>query len=162
MKKALKPVPEGMHNITPELWFNGNCAEAIDFYKKAFNAQLAGEVHYSPDGKSVMHAMLRIGDSNIMMADAWPGGWEKGPVDGATAALFLYVEDCDALYNQALGAGCEMMYEMMDAFWGDRMGKVKDPFGHCWSIATAKWEMTPEEIQKGQDEWFRSTAQSTV
>lgn len=160
MKKALKPVPDGMHTVTANLFFNGNCSEAIDFYKKAFNAELVGDAVYSPDGKTVMHAMLKIGDSNIMMADAYPGGWEKGPIDGATASLFLYVEDCDALYNQALNAGCQTISEMMDAFWGDRMGKVKDPFGHTWSIATFKWEMTPEEIEKGQEEWLKSMSQS--
>lgn len=160
MKKALRPVPEGMNTVTTELWFNGNCNEAVNFYKKAFNAAVAGDIAYGPDGKSVMHAMIRIGDSNIMMADAWPGGWEKGPIDGITAGIFLYVDDCDALYHQSVNAGCKVMSEMMDAFWGDRMGKVKDPYGHSWGIASCKWEMTPEEIQKGQEEWLKSMSQS--
>jgi PhnB protein len=156
MKKASKPIPDGMSMLTPHLWFNGNCAQAIDFYKNVFGAEEFVPSIKGPDGKSIMHAMLKFGDSNIMMADAWPGTWEKGPVDGATTGFFLYVEDCDALYNKAVDEGCEVVNEMMDAFWGDRMGTVKDPFGHCWSIATYKWEMTMEEIQKGQDEWAKT------
>jgi PhnB protein len=158
--KALKPVPEGMNTITTELYYNGNCLQAIEFYKKAFGATTIGEIAKGPDGKSVMHAMLKIGDSNIMLADAWPGNWETGPKNTATAGLFLYVEDCDKLYNQAVKAGCIVVNEMMDAFWGDRMGKVKDPFGHCWSIASLKWILTPEEISKGMDEWMKSVASS--
>lgn len=154
--RSTKPVPEGMNTITTELWYNGNCREAIDFYQKSFNAELMGDISFGPDGKSVMHAMLKIGDSNFMMADAWPGAWEKGPVDHTTAGIFLYVEDCDSVYDKALNSGCTVMIEMMDAFWGDRMGKVKDPFGHTWSIASNKWIMTPEEINKGQEEWLKT------
>ncbi|NJK86239.1 MAG: hypothetical protein HC906_09965 [Bacteroidales bacterium] len=100
--------------------------------------------------------MIKIGDSNIMMADAWPGSWETGPVNNATAGIFLYVEDCDTVYKSAVDNGCEVINEMMDAFWGDRMGKVKDPFGHCWAIASLKWIMTPEEIMRGQEEWLKT------
>jgi len=89
-------------------------------------------------------------------AGAWPGQWEQGTKDRATAGLFLYVEDCDALYQQAVDAGCEAIVPMEDQFWGDRMGKVKDPFGHCWAIATHQWIYTPEEMQKGQQEWLAS------
>lgn len=155
-KKAPHPIPEGMHHITAHLWFNGNCREAVDFYQKAFGAELHSPMVDGPDGKSVMHAMLKFGDSNIMMADAWPGNWEQGPKDYATTGLFLYTEDCDALFQQALNAGCEEMEEMMDTFWGDRMGKVKDPFGHAWAIATYKWVMTPEEMKKGELEWLKT------
>jgi len=87
------------------------------------------------------------------MADAWPGNWEQGPATSASASMWVYVEDCDAVFNRAVEAGCEILEEMMDAFWGDRNGKVKDPFGHCWSIASHKWILTPEEMQKGQKEW---------
>ena len=153
---AKAPIPEGMHTATPYLWFNGNCAEAIQLYQKAFGAKLSGEVATGPGGDGVMHAMLRIGDANLMMADAWPGSWEKGPETAATMGLWLYVEDCDALFERAAGAGCEVVMPMMDAFWGDRMGKVKDPFGHCWAIATHKWEYTPEEIEQGMQEWLAS------
>jgi uncharacterized glyoxalase superfamily protein PhnB len=91
-----------------------------------------------------------------MMADAQPGRWEQGPTDSTTMSIFLYVEDCDAVYNRAVAAGCEVIEEMMDAFWGDRMGTVKDPFGHCWSLATYKWVYTEEEMKKNQEEWLKS------
>ena len=158
--KALKPIPEGMNSVTTELWYNGNCAQAIDFYKKALNAELKGGIAYGTDGKSVIHAMLRIGDTNIMLADAWLGNWETGPNNSATSSLYVYVADCDKLYNQAVKAGCVVVNEMMDAFWGDRMGKVKDPYGHCWSIASYKWVLTPEEMMKAQEDWMKSVAQN--
>ncbi|UCH66584.1 MAG: glyoxalase/bleomycin resistance/extradiol dioxygenase family protein [Ignavibacterium sp.] len=137
-KNAPKPIPEGLNTVTSHLWFNGNCKEAIEFYKKALGAEARLPAVESPDGKSILHAMLKLGYSNIMMADAWPGQWEQGPKDSATTGMMVYVVDCDALYNRAIDAGCEVVDEMMDAFWGERMGKVKDPFGHCWAIATHK------------------------
>ena len=157
-KKADKPIPEGMNTATVQLWFNGNCIQAVDFYKRAFNAKQIGEIAKGPDGNTVMHAMIKIGDSNIMLADVWPGRYESGPKGTATASIYLYVEDCDKLYNQAKKAGCEVVDEMMDAFWGDRTGTVKDPYGHCWSIATLKWMFTPEEMAKGQEDWMKSMA----
>ena len=155
-KPAPRPVPEGMNTITTQLWFKGDCAQAVDFYQKAFGAELAAPVAYGPGGKTVMHAMLRLGDSHVMMADAWPGAWEKAPQGSATAGLFVYVDDCDRLFERATRAGCETIFPMADMFWGDRMGKVKDPYGHCWGIATHRWIMTPEEMQKGQEEWLKS------
>ena len=154
--KAPKPVPDGMNTVTTQLMFNGNCKQAIEFYKKAFNASLMGDIAYGPDGNSVMHALIKIGDTNLMMADSWPGTFTTGPNGQVTAYLFMYVEDCDAIYNQALSAGCTVLNEMMDAFWGDRMGNVKDPFGHCWGIASSKWILTKEEVARGQEEWMRS------
>jgi PhnB protein len=145
-----------MNTITASLWFSGNCKQALEFYQKAFGAELMGEAAPMPDGSGIMHAMMRLGNSHLMMADAWPGFWEQGPKDYATTGLWLYVEDSDALYNKAVKAGCEVLEEIMDAFWGDRMGKVKDPFGHTWAIATHKWIFTPEEMQKGQEEWLAS------
>ena len=157
-EKAPQPVPDGMHTITTHLWFNGNCAETIAFYQQALGADLPTPAIPGPDGKGVMHAMIRAGDSNIMMADAWPGQWEQGPENHATAGLFVYVENCDQLFERATRAGCETLAPMADMFGGDRMGKVKDPFGHCWGIATHKWDYTPEEMQKGQQEWLASMA----
>jgi uncharacterized glyoxalase superfamily protein PhnB len=155
-KNAPKPVPEGMNTVTSHLWFNGNCKEAIEFYKKALGAESPLPAVESPDGKSILHAMLKLGDTNIMMADAWPGQWEQGPKESATTGMFVYVDDCDALYNRAIDAGFEVVDKMMDAFWGDRMGKVKDPFGHCWAIATHKLILTPEEMEERQKEWFKN------
>ncbi len=158
-ERAPKPVPEGMNTLTTHLWFTGNCGEAVEFYQIALGAEPAGPVVHAPDGKGVLHAMLTIGTSHVMMADAWPGGWEQGPEKSATAGLWVYVEDCDALFNRAVEKGCEVVMPMEDAFWGDRMGKVKDPFGHCWAIASHQWEYTPEEIEKGQQEWLKSMGQ---
>lgn len=155
-KPAPRSVPEGMSTITVHLWFNGNCSQAIEFYQKAFGAELAGPVAHAPGGKGVMHAMVKLGNSHVMMADAWPGAWEKAPQSSATAGLFVYVDDCDKLFDRATKAGCETIFPMADMFWGDRMGKVKDPYGHCWAIATHKWLMTPEEMKQGQDEWIKS------
>jgi uncharacterized glyoxalase superfamily protein PhnB len=154
--KASKPVPDGMRTLTTQLFYNGNCNEAIEFYQKAFNAALVGPVAFGPDGKSVMHAMIRIGDTNLMMSDAFPGSFGSGPDNRVNASLFMYVDDCDAVYKQAVAAGCEVIHEMMDAFWGDRMGNVKDPYGHYWGIASYKWVLTPEEIAKAQQEWMNT------
>ncbi|HKQ63000.1 MAG TPA: VOC family protein [Candidatus Polarisedimenticolaceae bacterium] len=155
-RPASRPVPEGMNTLTAHLWFSGNCRQAVDFYQRAFGAEPAGPVASGPDGKSVMHAMLKLGNSHIMLADAWPGQWEQAPQTGSTAGLFVYVEDCDKLFARAVQAGCETILPMADMFWGDRMGKLKDPYGHCWGIATHKWEMTPEEVKRGQEEWLKS------
>ncbi len=152
-ERAPSYIPEGMNTVTTHLWFNGDCRKALDAYQKIIGAELVGEVIPWPDGEKVMHAMIKIGDTNIMVADAWPGRYEHGPTKGASASLWCYVEDCDAYYNRAVNAGWEVVDEMMDAFWGDRSGKVKDPFGHCWSFSTFKWIYTPEEMQQKQQEW---------
>ena len=132
---AKQRVPEGMHTLTPHLWFSGNCGEALDFYQRALGAELIGEIVWGPDGTSVVHAMVRIGSSMMMVADAWPGMWEQAPKTGTTAGLWIYVEDCDALFHRAVKAGAEVQYPLDNMFWGDRMGKLKDPYGHCWAIA---------------------------
>jgi uncharacterized glyoxalase superfamily protein PhnB len=148
-----------MNTITTQLWFGGDCAEAIEFYQKAFAAELVGDVARGPGGGGVMHAMLKIGNAHIMLADAWPGAWEQAPQDSATAGLFLYVDDCDRVFERATKAGCEVIFPMADMFWGDRMGKLKDPYGHCWAVATHRWDLTPEEVEQGQKEWLTSMRQ---
>ena len=155
-EKASNPVPKGMQTVTVHLYFNGNCSEALDFYQKALGAELVAPPILSPDGKGIMHTMIRVGDSHIMMADAWPGRWEQGPKESSTASMFLYVEDCDGLFQQAIDAGCEVVDEMMDAFWGDRMGMVRDPFGHAWAIASQKWILSEEEMKQGMEEWLKN------
>lgn len=153
-KKAEKPVPEGMHTVTVHLWFNGNCRKAVEFYQKALGMEVAEPPVSTPDGSGILHIMMQLGDSRIMMADSWPGAYEQGPKESATAGLYLYVEDCDTLYNRAVEAGCEVTQPIMDTFWGDRNGQVKDPFGHVWSIASRTLILTPEEIEKRQKEWL--------
>ena len=153
---APKPVPEGMNTITTHLWFNGNCDQAVEFYQKAFGAELVAPIVTGPEGKGVMHAQIKLGNSHVMMADAWPGSWETGPEGNATAGLFVYVDDCDKLFERATQAGCDVIFPLGDMFWGDRMSKVKDPYGHVWAIATHKWDYTPEEMKQGQEEWLKS------
>ena len=150
---APQPIPEGMNTLTPHLWFNGNCKKAVEFYQKAMGAELVGPISMDSQGMSVCHAMLRVGNSNFMMADALPDSPEKGPENFASVGMWLYVNDCDAVFKKACDAGCEVIMPMMDAFWGDRMGKVRDPFGHCWAIASHKIIMSKEEIEKGMKEW---------
>ena len=157
-QNAPSPVPTGMNTITPSFWFNGNCREAITFYQKAFNAELIGQIMSTPDGKGVWHAMMKLGTSHIMMADAQPGSWEKGPETCTTMSTWLYVNDCDTLFNNAVTNGCETKTPMMDMFWGDRMGQVQDPFGHCWTVASHKWVYTPEEMKLKQEEMMTEMA----
>lgn len=149
-------LPKGSHTITPQLYFNGQCKEAIPFYEKVFGAKLLYPPMTTEDGRRILHAMLQIGDSQFMVSDGWPGSHERGPDAYSTCGLYIYVPDCDAIYQKAIDSGCEVIHEMMDAFWGDRGGRVKDPFGHCWGIATMRYEMTPEEVKQGQEKWLAS------
>ncbi len=141
-----KPVPEGYHTVTPYLTIRG-AAEAIEFYQRAFNAIEAVRLP-GPDGKSVMHAEIKIGDSIVMLSDEFPemGALSPSHFKGTTASILLYVNDCDAVFNQAIAAGAKPVKPLADMFWGDRMGTLLDPFGHQWSIGTHKLDLTPEEM----------------
>ncbi len=147
MAAKAKPIPEGLHTLTAHLSVRDG-AKAIEFYEKAFGAQTVG-VHKTADGK-VMHAELRIGDSVVMLADEFPGSPCQSPqsVGGTTTVLHLYVEDVDTWFNRAAGAGASVVMPVMDCFWGDRYGQLKDPFGHVWSIATHKEDVAPAELEK--------------
>ena len=159
MATAKSAVPAGLHTITPQLTLD-NAVEAIDWYKKAFGAQETSRAE-GPDGK-IMHAELRIGDSSIMVNDAMMGG--KGPkaLGGSPASLWIYVEDCDALFNRAIAAGGQVahgaMGQMQDQFWGDRSGSLTDPAGYIWTIATRKEDLTPQEMETRQTEWMKQFA----
>ncbi len=163
MTKARKAVPDGFHTVTPQLTLD-NAAQAIDWYKKALGAQEVSRA-VGPDGK-IMHAELRIGDSPIMLNDAMMGG--KGPraIGGSPASLWLYVEDCDALFNRAVSAGGQVapgpMGKMADQFWGDRCGTFTDPHGYQWTIATHKEDLTREEMQRRQEEFMKQFAPQPV
>ena len=159
MSKAKKAVPEGHHTVTPQLTLD-NAAQAIDWYKKALGAEELSRAT-GPDG-TIMHAEIKIGDSRIMLND--PMGGSKGPkaIGGSPASLWLYVEDCDALYNRAIAAGAQTfgpMGKMADQFWGDRCGTVSDPHGYLWTIATHKEDLSPQEMKQRQDEFFKQFAQ---
>jgi uncharacterized glyoxalase superfamily protein PhnB len=150
-----KPVPEGFHTITPHLVIRG-AGQAIEFYKKAFGAEVGCQM-LGPDGQLVMHAELKIGDSVLMLCDEFPQMQRyvsPTQLGGTTIAMHIYTEDVDKAFERAVAAGATASMPVMDTFWGDRYGRVTDPFGHEWSMATHKEDLTPEEIQKGAQEFF--------
>jgi PhnB protein len=160
MAKAKKTVPEGYHTVTPSLTLD-NAAAAIEWYKKALGAEEVARA-VGPDGK-IMHAEIRVGDSRIMLNDPMMG--TKGPkgFGGSPASLWVYTEDCDALFKRAVSAGANVlpgMGQMQDQFWGDRSGSFTDPHGYNWTIATHKEDLTPEEMRKRQEEFMKQFAQS--
>jgi uncharacterized glyoxalase superfamily protein PhnB len=148
MSNRVKPIPSGMHTLTPHLVVKG-ASKAIEFYKKAFGAEEIGRMP-GPDGKSILHADLKIGDSHFFLVDEFPEMDCRGPqsVGGTPVTIHMYVEDVDAAFGKAVAAGAHVKMPLSDMFWGDRYGVLTDPFGHAWSIATHKEDVTPEEIRK--------------
>lgn len=159
MAKAKSAIPEGHHTVTPQLALD-DAVKALEWYKRALGAEEMSRFP-GPDGK-IMHAEIRIGDSRIMLNDTMMGA--KGPkaLGGSPASLWLYVEDCDGLFNRAIAAGGQVkqggMGEMQDQFWGDRSGTFVDPHGYTWTIATHKEDLTPEEMQRRGDEFMKQFA----
>jgi PhnB protein len=148
---AAKPIPEGYHTVTPYLAVD-DAAQAIEYYKKAFGAKESVRME-APDNK-IGHAELEIGDSRVMLSDPFPQSSTKPPKElgGASASIFMYVDDVDSVVRQAVDAGATVAMEVADQFWGDRFGTVIDPFGHAWSIATHIEDLTPEEIaERGKE-----------
>ena len=145
----VKPIPEGYHTITPYLMVRDADA-SIEFYKRAFGAELPSPAMKGPDGK-VAHAELKVGDSRLMI------GAQMGKAPAPTDAmhLYLYVPDADAVYKRALAAGAKSTVEMTDQFYGDRSGCVKDPDGHQWWIATHKEDLSQAELEKRSADYFR-------
>jgi PhnB protein len=140
-----QPIPEGYHTLTTYLTIE-NAAEAIDYYKDVFGAKERIRME-APDGK-IGHAELEIGDSLLMLSDAFPGATSRPPTElgGTTAGAFMYVEDVDAVVKRAVESGATITMEIADQFWGDRFGSITDPFGHSWSIATHVEDVPPDEI----------------
>ena len=151
MTAQVEPVPKHMHSITPHLVCDG-AAEAIEFYKKAFDAVEGGRMQ-TPDGK-IMHAEVRIGDSTVMLVDEFPDYGSVGPkkLNGSAVTNHLYVPDVDRVFAQAVAAGATVRMPLEDQFWGDRYGQVVDPFGHNWSIATHVKDLTQEEMMAAMNE----------
>ena len=143
----VKKIPDGMHTVTPHLICAG-AAEAIDFYKKAFNAEETARLP-GPNGK-LMHGAIKIGDSTVMLADEFPDHGSFGPkaMKGSSVVIHLYVDDADAFAARAAAAGAKITMPAQDMFWGDRYGQLEDPFGHKWSIATHVRDVTPDEMQQ--------------
>jgi PhnB protein len=158
MAGKVKPVPEGYHTVTPYLVVN-DAARAIDFYKRAFGATEMCTMP-TPDGK-IAHAELTIGDSVLMLSDEMPGSCASPKkLGGTTCSVFLYVENVDNVFNQAISAGCNSEMPPTDMFWGDRFGKLKDPFGHSWAMATHQEDVSPEEMGKRMEAFAKQMAQS--
>jgi PhnB protein len=162
MAQAKRAVPEGFHTVTPQLTLD-NAAKAIEWYKQALGAEELNRA-LGPDGK-VMHAELKIGDSRIMVNDAFMGGKAPKAFGGSPASLWLYVEDCDSLFNRAIGAGAQVamggMGRLQDQFWGDRSGSFIDPEGYQWTVATHKEDLTPAEIHQRQEAFMKQFAGSS-
>jgi uncharacterized glyoxalase superfamily protein PhnB len=146
MAQAKHHAPEGLRSLTPHLVVKG-AAQAIDFYQRAFGAQEIGR--YADPGGAIMHASIRIGDSVLMLNDEYPQMNCKGPLTlgGTPVTIALYVPDVDKVFNQAVAAGAKPTMPVSDMFWGDRYGKVVDPFGHEWEIATHREDLSPAELE---------------
>jgi uncharacterized glyoxalase superfamily protein PhnB len=159
MPKAKSPIPDGFHTITPHLVVKG-AAKAIEFYKRAFGAEEIMRMP-GPDGVSVMHAEIRIGNSILMIVDEMPQmeRWvSPDRLGGTTIGLSLYVPDADAAYKKAVAAGAKESMPPADMFWGDRYSKVTDPFGHEWEICTHVEDVAPEECAKRAEAWMAGMA----
>jgi len=156
MAGARSAVPEGFHTVTPQLVLD-NAAQAIDWYKKGLGAEEVSRF-VGPDGK-IMHAELRVGDSRIMLNDAMMGTRGPKALGGSPVSLWIYVNDCDNLFNRAISAGAQVahgeMGRMQDQFWGDRTGSLIDPHGYTWTIATRKEDLSPEELRRRGDEFMK-------
>ncbi|MEO8856503.1 MAG: VOC family protein [Burkholderiaceae bacterium] len=147
-KSVPKPIPEGMHTLTPHL-VCADAAAAIEFYKKAFGAVEGGRLP-GPDGR-LMHAMVRIGDSALMLVDEMPEWNVVGPktLKGSPVTVHMYVADVDATVARAVAAGARLTMPVADQFWGDRYGQLEDPFGHKWSVATHTRDLSEEQMREG-------------
>jgi PhnB protein len=149
-KSSTKPIPEGMHTVTPHLVCAG-ASDAIEFYKKAFNAIETSRLP-GPDGK-LMHGSIRIGDSTVMLVDEAPQHGTLGPksLKGSPVIIHLYVDDADAFVAKAAAAGAKITMPVSDMFWGDRYGQLEDPYGHHWSVATHVRDVTPAQMKEAMD-----------
>jgi PhnB protein len=147
MPAKVKPIPDGYHTITPYLSVTGATA-AIEFYKKAFGAREVLKLA-QPDGR-VGHAELQIGESRIMLADEFPQMEFRSPsaIGGTPVHLHMYVENVDAVVNQAVAAGAKLLRPVQDQFYGDRLGTVADPYGHVWHVSTHKEDLSMDELRK--------------
>ncbi len=148
------------HSVNPYLVVR-NADRAIEFYKKAFGAEERFRMH-GPDGKAIMHAELKIGDSVFMLTEESSEMKALSPesVGGSPVSLYVYVKDVDSVFNQAVAEGATALHTVKDQFYGDRSGYIKDPFGHLWSIATHKKDLSPDELRKAGDAFFEEMSQS--
>src|SRR5919201_2284217 len=171
--KSVNPIPEGYDSITPHLIVK-NCVDAIEFYKKVFGAVEERRFTMPDDNTKIIHAILRIGKNNsnsrIMLADEFPGMCDSSlsnrgekigspkTIGGNSVFLNMYFEDVDEIFNKARNEGATVIMPLMDAFWGDRYGQLKDPFGHIWEVATHKKDMAKEEVERAAKDAFAKMA----
>ncbi len=154
---SVQPIPEGFNTVSCYLVVS-NSVEAMAFYEKAFGAEPG--MRMAGPGDSTMHAEVTIGNSVVMMSDENPAWDTKSPLTlgGNGSSLHIYTEDVDAAFKRAVDAGCSVVFPVADMFWGDRYGKVKDPYGHEWGLATHTEDLSPEEIGKRQAEFMAQLA----
>lgn len=160
MTKAKHWKREGFHTVTPRLIFK-SVRKAIKFYSDVFGAKELG-LFTGPDGNSVLHGEMQIGDSIIWMVDEMPQMGSHAPetTGQSGVSLMIYVEDADAQFEKAVAAGCTVKCPISDMFWGDRYGMVQDPFGYGWEIGTHKEDLSPDELKKRGEEAFKQMAGS--
>jgi PhnB protein len=154
MSESPKTIPDGYHSINTYLVVR-NADKAIEFYKKAFGAEERFRMH-GPDGKSIMHADLKIGDSVLMLTEESKEMKALSPesIGGSPVTMYVYVKDVDAMFNQAISEGATVLKPVSDQFYGDRSGYLTDPFGHLWSIATHKKDLSPDELRRAGEAFF--------
>ena len=154
---SAKAPPTGYHSVTPAIVVR-DAAQAIDFYQRAFGAEEVSRM--AGPGGTIMHAEIRIGDSIVMLGEENAQWGTLSPLStkGNPGSLHIYVDDADAAFERAVRAGATVRYPLEDAFWGDRYGKVTDPFGHEWGIATRIKELTPEETVRAAEAWMAQQA----
>ncbi len=158
MAQQVNAIPDGYHTVTPGLTVRDG-AKAIAFYQRAFGAQQVFRMD-RPDGR-LMHAELKIGNSIMMLGEENPqwGCHSPESLKDTPVSFYLYVADADAAFAQAVAAGAKAVKPVSDMFWGDRQGEVSDPFGHRWSLATHKEDLTPQQIEQRSQEFFASLPQ---
>lgn len=147
--EKVKSIPEGFRTLTPNLIVQG-ATEAVEFYKKAFGADVI-RIFYSPDGKTIFHAELEIGDSILMLSEEIPMMnilSPKSPGGGTSISIYMYVDNVDNVFANAVSAGASVKMPLMDTFYGDRCCTIIDPFGHLWTLATHIRDLTDEEIKR--------------
>lgn len=160
MNESATMIPDGYHSINCYLVVR-NAAKAIDFYKKAFSAEERFRMH-GPDGKTIMHAELKIGDSVFMLTEESTEMKTLSPesIGGSPVSMYVYVNDVDAVFNQAVSEGATVLNPVRDQFYGDRSGYLRDPFGHLWSIATHKKDLSPDELRKAGEAFFEEMSKT--
>ena len=158
MPTSIRAIPQGHHSLTPSLTCK-NASAAIDFYKKVFGAEEI--MRMEGPGGMIGHAELKFGDSLIHLNDEFPG-MASAPVPGVASAIqiFHYTEDVDAVFNRAVAEGCQVTMPLQNQFWGDRYGKLIDPFGHPWGLAQHVEDVAPQEMQRRAEEWQAQMSKS--